>query len=111
MNFAAPKLCQRLYELTRKSAYWAWDCTGPEPVIVRAGGNLGNGIWPAYMLRDLWDMNPRATTWFKKETNRLGGTCSARTERAPHFMAHDSTPENAAATLQISVETDKRARR
>jgi hypothetical protein len=111
MTFANPQLCQRLYELTGKSAHWTWDCTGSETAFVRSNGVYGNGFWPAYMLRELYDMNPRATTWFKKETPRLGGMCSARTDALMHYIAHANTPEDAAAMLQIAVAQANRAAR
>lgn len=102
MNFAHPKLCQVLYELTGKAAYWAWDYTGGQPAIIRSNGVYGNGVWPAYVLGELYRMNPRATTWFKKETPRLGGMFSARTDSLPHYTARQDSPEDAAAVLQIA---------
>lgn len=76
MNFAAPDLCHQLYLLTGQATCWCWDTTGARPVVVPSNGVYGNGIWPAYLLGDLYRMNPRATTWFKKETPRLGGMFS-----------------------------------
>jgi hypothetical protein len=110
MNFAAPEFCQRLYELTGKGAYWTWNCTGPDPAFVRSNDVYGNGFWPAYTLGELYRLNPRATTWFKKETPRLGGMCSARTDALLHHISHANTPEDAAAMLQIAVIEAGKAR-
>ena len=102
-----PSTLPTLYELTSLAAYWTWDCAGSEPRIVRSNGTYGNGYWPAYSLGDLWRMSPRATTWFKEETPRLGGMCSARTDRLPHYAARSDSPEDTAATLQIAFEQSR----
>lgn len=103
MNFTNPELCKRLFELTRKTTHFAWDCTGAKPTIVVSNGVYATGHWPAYTLGDLYRMNPRATTWFKKETSRLGGLYSCRTDGIPHFAARGDVPEDTAAELQIAV--------